>query len=175
MNTTDTIVTAMWTGILAALVASLVWFLIFRLIRPRIRIAPIGTGDPATGWIRIKVLNGSRRDLIDLRFELDVMRPRVSPRGVTYGRSRVSLAGPAPVIIAGRGRPDDSNAYRVAAQLDPTDVFTKDRAYFVRFRVFGRDALSGVGRVIEMRYDTLSTFVEGEYEKGQTFQIVRDV
>ena len=42
---------------------------------------------------------------------------------------------------------------------------------FVRFRVFARDSVSGVGRVVEATYDARGDFVDGIYEKGQGFRV----
>lgn len=165
---------AIWTGLVGGLCASLVWFLVFRLIRPRVRIAPKASWDPKAGLVRFKILNSASRDLIDLRFQLDVLRPRVGPRGITYTRFRVPLTAQPPVLLAGKRRGgDDSNAYRVAARLDPSEVFTEEDNHFVRFKVFGRDAVSGVGRVAEASYHSIDDFVTGTYEKGQTFEIAQ--
>lgn len=163
---------AVWTGILAALVASLVWFLIFRLLRPNIKIAPRGIWHPDTGYIQIKILNSTSRDVIDVRFQLDVLRPKVGPKGITLVRSRVVVDSQPPVIIARKHRGnDDANAYRIAASLDLSQVFTAENNSFVRLRVFCRDAVSGVGRVTEGKFHSEGDFPEGEYEKGQTFAI----
>lgn len=164
---------AIWTGIVSGLVTSMAWFALFRYIRPRMKVAPKASWDPAVGLVRFKILNMSRRELIDIRFQIDVMRPRVDPQGVTYVRSPVDLVAKEPVMLAGKRRDNDhSNAFRVAAELNPTEIFERDSNRFIRFRVFARDTVSGVGRVEEMIYHSIDDVIDGTYAKGQTFDIV---
>ena len=162
---------ALWTGVVAGLVASLIWFAAFRIVRPRVKIAPRAAWEPSSGVVRIKILNRARRDLVDIQFQLDVVRPLVDPKGISYALMRVRLLTEPPVILVGRSASGEDNAYRLGAQLDPLDVFSEDRSQFVRLRVFGRDSVSGVGRVAEARYHSLVDFVDGNYETGQKFQI----
>ena len=163
---------AIWTGVVAALVASAVWFAVFQFLRPRIRIAPEAAWDPGTGLTHIKIVNTSYRHAIDIRFQLDVLSPKVNPNGITFTRRGVTIASDPPLILARKRRgSDDANAYRVAAAVDPRDVFTGKKNQFVRFRVFARDSVSGVGRVVEATYDARGDFVDGIYEKGQGFRV----
>ncbi len=168
-------VEALVVGALSSLIATLAWFVIFQyVLRPRIRIAPKAAWSP-NEKVMFKIINASPRALIDVRFQVDLLRPAVRAKGITTVRTHVDVPADPPLMLPGRRRKsDDANAYRIAVPLDPAGIFEGSDNRYVRLRVFGRDAVSGVGAVSEQTYTHRSDIVTGSYAKGQDFEIVPD-
>ncbi len=170
-------VIAVVVGVVSSVIASSVWLLGLRRLRPRIDISPWivedvrPDGEPAC--YRIKIINRSRRAVVDLAFELAVMRPERTQGGVVKMRRVVRVSGPPPLIISGRAS-DDSNTYRMRVDADLRGILSGDAHRFIRLRVFARDEWSGIGRVAEREYyEPSSDLIVGKYSKGQSFDVLR--
>lgn len=169
---------AIVVGVLSSVVASFVWLFALRRVRPHIDISPVIVEDPPSEGsprcFRIKIINRSRRALVDLAFELAVMRPTRTRGGVVQMRKVVRVAGPPPLIIPGRRNDGgDHNVYRIRVNADIRGVLEQDEHRFIRLRVFGRDELSGIGRVAEREYhEPGAEITVGKYAKGQAFDVV---
>ncbi|MGN9920255.1 hypothetical protein [Micromonospora palomenae] len=170
-------VIAIAVGVISSVIASSVWLFGLRRMRPVIDISPwIVEDDTASGaptCYRIKIINRSRRALVDVAFELAVMRPERTQGGVVKMRRVVPVSGPPPLIIPGRGRGDDANTYRIRVDADLRGILDGDAHRFIRLRVFARDEVTGIGRVVEREYyEPRSDLRAGKYSKGQSFEVV---
>lgn len=78
-----------------------------------------------------------------------------------------TLQGP----VRDRGR--DEGTYRLRVDTDLRRLLEEDDLRFIRIRVFGRDAVSGIGAVAEQQYhDPGAEVMRGKFVKGPTFDIV---
>jgi hypothetical protein len=170
-------VTTFWAivlGVLSSVIASAVWLVLLRGLRPKLELSPVIVEDPATSpCFRIKLINRSRRAVVDLGFELVVMRPERTKGGTINMRKIVPVAGPPPLILLARKRGRDEGTYRLRIDADLRGILEEDELRFVRIRVFGRDAVSGIGGVAEQQYhDPGAEIIRGKYVKGPTFDVV---
>ena len=63
-------------------------------------------------------------------------------------------------------------AYRLRTQEDLEALWTDDQRSFLRIRLFATDSLSGFSKVfVKMYYTKRNTFVEGDFTRGDTFDI----
>ncbi|MFG1820598.1 hypothetical protein ACGFIF_43045 [Kribbella sp. NPDC049174] len=161
-------------GVLSSLLASGVWLVALRALRPKIEISPVLVEDPGDQpCFRIKVVNRSRRAVVDIAFELVLMRPERTKGGTVKMRKVVRVAGPPPLVLAGSARAKDDNTYRIRVDADLRGLLEQDESRFVRLRVFGRDSLSGLGRVAEREYhEPAADIVTGKYVRGPTFDVI---
>jgi hypothetical protein len=170
-------VTNVWAiviGVLSSVLASGVWLVVLRGLRPKIEISPVLVEDPGPQpCFRIKVINKSRRAVVDIAFELVIMRPERTKGGTVNMRKVVRVAGPPPLVLAGKGRGRDDNTYRIRVDADLRGILEQDESRFVRLRVFGRDSLSGLGRVADREYhEPAAEIITGKYVKGPTFEVI---
>lgn len=115
-----TIVWAIVIGALSSVVASAVWLAVLRGLRPNLEISPVIVQDPTPpSCFRVKIINRSRRAVVDISFELAVLRPDGTRGGTVTMRKTLRLAGPPPLIIPGRRRASDDNMYRIRGQCRP--------------------------------------------------------
>ncbi|MFC8301569.1 hypothetical protein [Micromonospora orduensis] len=127
----------------------------------------------APGRFRIKMVNRRRRAAVDIKLEVAI----ISIKGVKGGQIKVREVVPTlnetPLILPGRrSNGDDDNAYRMRMRVDLKEALA-DRQKYVRVRIFARDEVSGFGKVSEMVYHNVrSDVIEGDFSKGQTFEIV---
>lgn len=180
--TWDATVVSIVTGVLSSLVASLVWLIGLRRVRPDIEIGPAlaeelhetAEGPPERSYV-IKFLNRGRRSVVDLQFELVLIRPRRTQGGLVDMRNRLDVAGTPPLSIPSysRGDKESHNAYRVRTYEDLRTLLEQEPNAFIRFRVFARDEWSAIGKVFEYRFHEPATDIRrGKFAKGQTFDIV---
>ncbi|MCJ1680015.1 hypothetical protein MTF65_22245 [Streptomyces sp. APSN-46.1] len=156
-----------------------------RLFRPRIKLSP----DIAVRWsehrqglrYNLKLVNKSRRVLVDLRFELVFVYENSEGRHKT---KLIARARPDPMSIKGRSwkkqTTNVSGAYTVAYSEDIIAVIAErtlagTRAAHLRFRCFARDGMSGIGRQFEMKYEPpLASLVYGNFEKVKSRKVIRE-
>jgi hypothetical protein len=161
---------ALAEGVLGGVVASLIWFAIVRRFRPRVSVSPKLAWDGKHTWI--KLINKSPRAVVDIQVATDVVTPRSAKGGIWFQTHTVEVVGKVPLFIpSNRRNGDDDNAYRFMLNLDPNDLFTPDSMSTLRFRLFARDEVSGVGKLIEQEFTHRTDVESGEFEKGQNFDI----
>jgi len=85
-----------------------------------------------------------------------------------------AVAGPTPLINPGRRNDgNDHNTYRIRVDADIRGIPEQDEHRFIRLQVFGRDELSGIGRVAEREYHEPSAEIPvGKYANGQAFDVI---
>ncbi|MFJ4099838.1 hypothetical protein [Amycolatopsis japonica] len=169
--------TTFWTivvGVLSSVVASAVWLVALRGLRPAIEISPLIAQDPErSNSYHVKIINRSRRALVDVSFDIAIIRIARTRGGTVDMRKTVRVAGPPPLIIPARKKDGTDNIYRLRVDADLRGTLEIDDRHSVRIRIFARDAWSGVGRVAERRYHDPGTEIAvGKYAKGSTFDVV---
>lgn len=159
-------------GISASFIASLVWLAALRFVRPRVAIAPKACFSPKDNLLTVKVINQSRRALVNIRVELAILTQVNAPGGLVGRREVIRLYSPEPLAIEGRKRNnDDRNAYRFRAQVKLEDIW-RSPSSALRISIFCQDEVSGVGKLTQKTFFHRSEIVEGDYTKGQDFAIV---
>ncbi len=169
-----TTVWAVVIGVLSSVVASAVWLAVLRGLRPNIEISPVIAQDTSRpSSFHIKIINRSRRAVVDVSFDVAIIRLARTRGGTVDMRRTVRVAGPPPLIIPARKRGSTDNMYRLRVDADLRTALENDDRHSVRVRVFGRDSWSGVGSVAEQKYHDPGTEIAvGKYAKGPTFDVV---
>ncbi|MEU9415091.1 hypothetical protein [Streptomyces sp. NPDC051000] len=173
--------------VVVAVSASTLSLVGMRFFRPRVKLSPEMTvrWSEEAGGLRygIKLVNKSRRTLVDIKFELVLVYKN------TEGRNKTKLIKrnrPDPMSIKGRSwrrKPEaDSVAgvYTIAYAEDVIAMIAErtaggTRPAHLRFRCFARDGMSGIGRQFEVKYEpALEAMAYGVFEKGKGFRIERE-
>ncbi len=177
----STLGTAVWTGAVGSLVASLIWLLGLRRLKPRLDLSPVVAEE--TRDLRgneritysIKMINRRKRAAVDLQFELVMIRPRRTRGGFVDTRTLLRVYGRPPLILpryenkAG----EHHNAYRLRTGAELRVLLQEDPNASIRLRVMARDEVSGIGKVFEAKYNEPASDIQrGKFARGQTFDIV---
>lgn len=172
---------AILEGIPGALLATALTVLFVHFIRPRIDISPYITAkwSEELNSLRygFKIVNKSRRPLVDLRFELIIQYPNEAgrPKNVPIERK----AAP-PMSITGRNpKKGDAGDYIITYPAELMDEIIKrelpgDGRCKLRLRIFGRDGWSGTGKQFQMTYDQLfdDRIIFGAFERGAGLAVI---
>lgn len=163
-------------GVIGSLTASVIFLLLARSFRPRIeisrKIAEWGSDDNRSHVI--KILNHSKRSVVDLRFELLLITLKSVPDGVLRSTRPISLSKPEAFILHGFSKADKDARFarRIVVNEDLNDVWTNDEQQFLVFRVYGHDEVSGLAKLFEVEYRTIrNSMVSGQFHSGNTLEI----
>lgn len=170
---------------ISALVASALSLLGLRLLRPRIGISPqiVSWWSEENQEMRysIKIVNKSRRGLVEPRFELTLLyensegrtKSKFIPRGrpdpmAIHGRKKGKRGGEllGDYVVTYGGK--DADPLLLAEQRTGGNT---DRAR-LRFRCFVRDSFSAVGRQFETEYEfSRQAVVFGSFDRGYALTV----
>ncbi|WP_316368819.1 hypothetical protein [Candidatus Thiodiazotropha sp. CDECU1] len=159
-------------GIVSSLVASAIWLYFFARLRPNIEISPfISIGENETGkYYVIKLVNKTRRPIINIRCRLNLVQPKSIPGGLIYSNRGIKLEREEVFMIDKfDDRDEDAKyAWRFVCREDlETDWNEKQGAYLI-FRVLATDSLSGLSKYFAMRFFTKSDcLLQGSHGYGK--------
>ncbi len=144
-------------GVFSSVASSFVYLWAVSRIRPKVKISThIAVRSASTGQKTyvIKIVNRTRRPLINVRARLDGVRPLVVPGGVMVGTSGVKLVQSTPMAIGGfkRHDKDAEYAFRFRTIEDLAALWPDDDTAFVRFRLLVTDSLSGFSRLFQQDF-----------------------
>lgn len=176
---TETILISVLTGVVASLVASLVfWTGLYRL-KPRLLISDSisrtarTNGKPGSVF-RFKIINQSRRTAVGVQVQAFVETRRKNIDG-HYNRVHLplELLFQSGSMIPGRKRkdPDARHARRVVFKADLDAVWTDPDTQSILIRVLARDGSSGSIRQFEQMYHSLGAMQDGEYGFGDDCKV----
>lgn len=163
-------------GVASSMAASVIFLSGLTLVRPHMKISDYISNE--NGVFRIKVVNWSRWDAVDVRVHVMIEQQRELPEGKTHNiLTRVTPRFEYD-IISGRNRAsraDRRAKYARWVRLGPAFEATwqqKGEHFPVVVTVFARHALSGVGRQFEKRYGAQHLSVrKGVFRGGDSLDI----
>jgi len=164
-------------GVLSSLTASFVFLLCLSRLRPKILISSqIAKGKTSQGETvyRIKVINKSKRTIINVKANLHLMTPKVVPGGLIVNAKMIQLKREDPMQIAMFNLKDKeaSYAFRFQTYEDIETIWENDASSYLRFRIFAMDSLSSLGKVFRQDYHTKrNSIIDGEFEFGNSLEI----
>jgi len=175
------------TGTIAGLVASVVFFTLLTVLRPRLEISPCiaktETGDETpTHRYRIKIVNKSFRSCVDVEVAAFTVRTRTVPaqKQGTHGQvsvmAQVDLKRSPRSVIPGY-RPRSSRApyaHRIRFDEETVNVLhpNSDQQYELLVRVTARDGITGFPRMFEQRYALHNQIKDGTFIFGKSLDVV---
>jgi len=166
-------------GAVASLVASGTFFAILLGLRPRFSIAPsISVVTTSTGRLvyRFKVVNRTRRPLVDVKLQLFRDTPTKVPGGhrPLHTLRRINLAYSEPLVIVGRkrGDPEARHARRFVAEDDLLAHWPDDQRASLLLRITCRDGITGTFRQKEQEFRLHDTLQHGVFAFGDSLSVV---
>ena len=175
----DTWVNALITGVLSGMVASLLFLLALRQLRPKIKISPFIARDVnSLGEVRyrFKVVNRSLRPAVDVGVYLYRDRPKKVSGGTSaiHSLKRIPISDIHINLIPGRrvGDKDARHARRYKCDADLLEYWPNDEVESVVLKIVCRDGFTGVCRVVEQRFELHSTIRDGVYAFGDSLDVV---
>lgn len=168
-------------GILSSLVASLVFLCFLTRIRPKIEISKQIAKEYADGDVcgqgpyKIKIINKTRRRIIDVEAQLHLMEIRVLPGGIIRRGVPIPLVRSKIMEIEKFDPRDESAdyAFRFIIDADVEEIWKDDSHSFLRFRISATDSFSGFKRVFIMDYHKKRDCIkQGDFKFGNSLEIV---
>jgi hypothetical protein len=165
-------------GIVSSIISSLIWLYFFSMLRPKIEISAkiakdINSADGKPVYI-FKVINRSRRSIMNVRARLSLLKPFIVPEG------QVNLATQIPlktddVFSLKHFDSADKNAdyaFRFVTHEDLDSIWSNDEAQFIILRIYAMDSLSGLGKLFERKYMLRRDSIrKGTFVAGNSFEI----
>ena len=157
-------------SVLSGLVASVVFFLVLLIIRPKILISPKIAVAEEHGEIiyRVKVVNITKADLIDVKYSLHFCVPDGE---CLVGVVEKEPARPKLKTIHSYSRRSNNDEYavRISYILDRLKLEINTKSY-LEFRIEGKHMLSGTIGYAKKRY-YIDDIEEGIFETGKSLRI----
>lgn len=156
----------------------LIWFL-----RPKVKISPEISRYSKGGHIvySIKVLNKSYIfRLIDLHFELTMLKPVTSPNGMNLALKKVELKSDH-VWYLSRRKPkwfakNDYATYAIIIKVKEGVNLLEDwdshESVYLDFKVIAKNNFSGITSINHQKYQHSSCIETGVFEHGNTLKII---
>ncbi len=164
-------------GVLSSFISSIIFLFTLSRLRPRIDISKMISKDIDSNGkpiYRIKVINRNKRPIINIKAQLTLVKPWMSPGGAIIKSTDIKLKRSDPIEIAKYDRNDKeaSFAYRFLTYEDIDNLWGDDKQRYLRFRIFASDSLSGLGKVFKQNYHIKrSAIVDGDFEFGDSLNV----
>ena len=164
-------------GIAASFIASIVFAYYLRNMKPKIEISEniaFGTMTNNTPIYRVKVVNKSKRDAIELRANLLWVRPDSIRGGYMNEFHDVILERNEIFILKGitnhaMNFTEYDFSFKTKENLH--DKLSSYRNSYIIFQINVKDSHSGFSKVFTKRYDDSKTIKNGVFEIGESFKI----
>ena len=170
------IVEIVLTSVISSIVASSIFLLILRKLRPRIVISPEIAFSEEGGIKRyhIKILNKGMRNIVDIRAELSLVKMVNVPNGFVLKNSDISLNKDSAFILSSFNKKDTNAKYarrfHTLANID--ELWSSDDSQFLIFRLYCHDEVSGFGKVFTKEYRTKRNSIKsGQFHFGNDLSI----
>ena len=133
-----------------------------------------GRSSKGDAIYRIKIINRTRRPIINIKAQLHLMTPSVVPDGIIVKSKEIQLKRSNPMELSRFDRKDKEAryAFRFLTYQDLDTLWEDDIHSYLRFRIFAMDSLSGFGKVYTQDYHTKrNTLINGDFEFGDSLEI----
>jgi hypothetical protein len=143
------------TGVVSGLLASLVWFIGLRLVKPKIRISPMIRKAPNDGTYQIKVLNVRRSNAINVKAQLYMLQPMKADGDRFRNSTPVRLERPDLMAISGntsRDEYDGTPVFRFSTQEDLDALAQQNPDATLAFRLLATHPFSQSTQLFKQDY-----------------------
>ncbi len=172
------IIGSILTGIFASVAASVLFLFCLLKLRPKIEISPyIAVTQEQDGKMvyRLKIVNLTRRPIINIQCRLLVTKSRNVPDGIMLTSDRISLKTEH-VFQIPRYRKKDKEAHyarRFICYEDIDSLWQDQSGNYLRFVIMATDSLSGFSRVFSREFHTKKNcLIEGSHRFGNSLDIL---
>jgi len=172
------IVSIFGSVLLSVIGVFLIWFL-----RPKVKIAPYIAKLTKDGkdTIMLKVINKSYLfQLIDINFELTMLKPVSTPKGMNIAIEHVGLVSKHLWFLSRRKFRKNSKGFatfaiviRVDPEFDLIDAWKNNanNGTYFDLKVIAKNNFSGITSITHQKFDHSSCIKNGEFCHGNSFDI----
>ena len=179
-----------WTiEIAGSLILTILGFLVIQFLRPRVKISDniCKTIDSKTGKVsyKIKVINRSFFfRLIDIHFELTLLKPKSSPKGMNLAIKQIDLISNHVWYLSRRklvSQKSDYATYAIVITVDKLmhmedekdllEFWKSEDNMFLDFKVIAKNNFSGITSISHKKFDHYSSIKEGLFQHGNSLEI----
>jgi len=161
-------------GILSSFIASIVFLQFLIRLRPNIEISPYISYGDNNGNFRIKIINRSKRDAINLKYELSIVTPVNVPNGTVSNYKTLKLKKDNAFEIKGFDKSDTSAGYakRIVTSENLYNMWNDEKGNYLVFRMIVTDSLSGFHKVFRREFHTKrNVIVKGSHVFGNSLEV----
>jgi len=159
-------------GVLSGFIASGIFLLFLRSLRPNIHISPeIAVNN---NKYTIKIINKSQRNAVDIRVELLLVQSKNVPGGSIISTNTIQLNKDKAFILAGYDSNDTDAKYarRFNTDEDLHGMWNNKDIQYLIFRIYCHDEVSGFGKVFSSEYRTKrNSLISGQFHFGNDLSI----
>jgi hypothetical protein len=141
-------------GVLASVIASTIFFLFLSRLKPKIVISDQIAKKDLNGRIayRIKTINKTRSELLNIKARLDLVTPKADIGGMTRTIKKVPLKA-SEIMTMNKFNLKDKEVRYVFRFTTYEDIesFLQDDFSYLRFRIYAVHSFSGFGALIQER------------------------
>ena len=164
------------SGITGGLIASMIFFTVIRMHRPKLTISPYiaKTGKANRKRYVVKILNKGKRSIVNLKFELLLVTKKTAPSGMVNKTKALKLEKDSAFILYPNSKIKQNGSYarRIYTKEDLDRLWSDDSFSFLIFRVYGCDKLSGFTKIFEQKFYKRNISIKsGEFHSGDSFEI----
>jgi hypothetical protein len=164
-------------GVLSSIVASLIFLLFLSSVKPKIIISEqIAKSKSSKGELvyKIKVINKTRRPIMDIRASLHIVTLTVIPGGSLRETKEILLKRSEIMGLEKFDKKDKEGnyAFNFLTYEDIENIWDDTHSY-LRFRIYAIDSLSRFGKVFIKDYYTKRNVIKGgEFEAGESLKVL---
>lgn len=172
-----TLLSTLFFGVLASLVASLVFLTGMRVMRPKLAISPDIARTPSDDGgnrFRIKIVNMGKRAAVDLTVLAYLDHPRKVPGGEIRVLKKLTVNSSQGTVLPGKNKSDSKarHARRIRFNDDLDALWANEQQNSILIRVYARDGVSGYLSEYEMVYPLRRHIKDGSFEFGDSLAVV---
>ena len=165
---------AILTGVATSFVASIIFTLIFTSLRPKLEISDliaIRQNNNLT-YYKIKVINKSRYDAINVKAELSYINLFAVPNGLETNSRTISLNKNELFLLAKFDLKSENAAftYLFVTHENIQNGLEAGNRHYLRLRISATHSLSNMGKVFEKKY-FVGAFANGDFSYGNSTEI----
>ncbi len=160
-------------GILSSLSASIIFlYFIGVVLRPKILISDKIVKNEKGFFI--KIINKTRWPVHDIEVKTFLIRTRIVPGGMIYPQATLDVSKPKIFSLDKYKKNDIYGGYAFRFQIiHNLEEISDQNITFLRFSVYARHSLSGLGKVFVNEYKTINDCIrQGNFKFGKTFEII---
>ena len=167
---------AFFLGFLLNFFTSAIFLLSPRKIQPFIQISGCiaqGSSSIKEREYMFKVVNCSKRDLIDIKAELFLVKPFKVDGGFIREFEELPLVKSALMEIKGISNKSNFTDYDFCfkSRVGLAEKWRMNPNYFVLFRLQATDSVSGFKKVFSQEYYNINQIIPGEFVMGRSMKI----
>lgn len=158
-------------GIISGVVASLIFFIWIRGLKPKINISN-KISKLSCGKYKVKVVNLSKFEVINVKVCMEIVEVLGDASGDINYCSQIKLVSGDVFYLPKYNKKAASCRYarRFTTKCNLEEWFDNNGSKFIRFTIYAENEFSGIGKIFSKEYKK-EDIVKGEFCKGKSMDI----